>query len=200
VVEPVIRDLLEFRRIGVVCRQVEQLTVPVATWRAAMRHAGRRDRARTHTFLVPPTLGDGEDQRDQRVYAVRIDPPPDPAVQRRGVVWWRAVDEFTVPVPSWRAAMRGIARHERVRIHTFLVPVTRTDPAQPPQQLVYAVWADAAPEPDTPITVTPPRPHPQHRPVTVLADYVARRAHHTRPATPRSTGHTRRPPAQEVDK
>ena len=49
-----IRDVIEFRRSGLACRRVAELDIPVQAWRAAMRHAGRREDARVHTFLIPP--------------------------------------------------------------------------------------------------------------------------------------------------
>jgi hypothetical protein len=59
-----IRDVTEFRRTGVASRRVTELDIPVAAWRAAMCHAGRRDGARVRTFLLPRTI-DADDPRDQ---------------------------------------------------------------------------------------------------------------------------------------
>jgi hypothetical protein len=50
----VIRDVVEFRRSGLACRRVAELKIPVEAWRAAMRHACRREDTPVHTFLVPP--------------------------------------------------------------------------------------------------------------------------------------------------
>ena len=57
-----IRDVTEFRRTGVASRRVTELDIPVAAWRAAMCHAGRRDCARVRTFLLPRTV-DADDPR-----------------------------------------------------------------------------------------------------------------------------------------
>ncbi len=52
----------------------------------AARRPARGDGARIRTFLVPPTIADPTDRRNQFVYAVRTDPPPDAAAGRRGLL------------------------------------------------------------------------------------------------------------------
>src|SRR4051812_32408112 len=68
---PVIADLAEFGRTGVICRRVVHLDVPVGVWRAAMRDAGRRDNSRVRTFLLPTAVADTQNSPDQVVFAVR---------------------------------------------------------------------------------------------------------------------------------
>jgi len=169
----VIRDVIEFRRSGLACRRVAELDIPVQAWRAAMRHAGRREGARVHTFLVPPHLATLADRPEQMVYAVRTDPPPEVAGLRQGLLWWRRVDQLDMPVDTFRAVMRRVARREGVGVHTFLTPRARGGLADPPGQLVYAVWAQPGPDP---FRMVNPPPLPQPRPVASLAAYSARRA------------------------
>ena len=172
-----IRDVTEFRRTGVASRRVTELDIPVAAWRAAMCHAGHRDGARVRTFLLPRTI-DADDPRDQLVFAVRTDPPPDPAVQQQGLLRWWRIDELNMPFDRWRAALHRIARRDHVRVHTFRVPPTVPDRDDDPDQLVYAFWVDPA---DPRQTTADPRPGAGRRdaapsgalPVTNLADYAA---------------------------
>ena len=138
-----------------------------------MRHAGRRAGTPVHTFLVPPRLVTAVDRRDQLVYAVRTDPPPDVTGPWHGLLWWRRVDQLAIPVSTLRTEMRRFARAEAVLLHTFLAPTARAKTARPPGQLVYAVWAQHGPDPFS--IIAPPRPPPP-RPVTDLADYTARRS------------------------
>jgi hypothetical protein len=91
-----------------------------------MCHAGRRDDARVRTFLLPRTI-DADDPRDQLVFAVRTDPPPDPAVQQHGLLRWWRIDELNMPFDRWRAALHRVARQEHIRVHTFRVPPTVPD-------------------------------------------------------------------------
>jgi hypothetical protein len=177
-----IRDVTEFRRTGVASRRVTELEIPVAAWRAAMCHAGRRDDARVRTFLLPPT-NDADDPRDQLVFAVRTDPPPDPAVQQQGLLRWWRIDELNMPFDRWRAALHRIARRGHVRVHTFRVPPTVPDRDDDPNQLVYALWVDPADPRQTPAASPPPAPAaatPRVRreplPVTNLTDYRAGRS------------------------
>jgi hypothetical protein len=173
-----IRDVTEFSRTGVASRRVTELEIPVAAWRAAMCHAGRRDDARVRTFLLPPTI-DADDPRDQLVFAVRTDPPPDPAVQQQGLLRWWRVDELNMPFDRWRAALHRVARRGHVRVHTFRVPPTVPDRDDDPDQLVYAVWIDPADPRQTPAAfpAPPPAVTPRARrgpsPVTSLTDYRA---------------------------
>jgi hypothetical protein len=171
----VIRDVAQLRRTGVASRRVAELDIPTAAWRAAMCHAGRRDGARVRTVLVPPTLVDANGRRNQLVVAVRTDPPPDLAVQQGLLRWWR-VDELNMPFDRWRAALHRVARRDNVRVQTFLVPPSAADHDDPPDQLVYVVWADPAATRDTPdasSATAPPHPQPEPLPVTSLAAYRA---------------------------
>jgi hypothetical protein len=177
-----IRDVTEFSRTGVASRRVTELEIPVAAWRAAMCHAGRRESVRVRTFLLPPTV-DADDPRDQLVFAVRTDPPPDPAVQQRGLLRWWRVDELNMPFDRWRAALHRIARRDHVRVHTFRVPPTVPDRDDDPNQLVYAFWVDPADPRQTPAASPPPAPAAatpcagrEPLPVTNLADYAASRS------------------------
>ena len=124
--------------------------------------------------------------RDQLVFAVRTDPPPDPAVQQQGLLRWWRVDELNMPFDRWRAALHRVARRGHVRVHTFRVPPTVPDRDDDPDQLVYAVWIDPADPRQTPAAfpARPPAVTPRARrgpsPVTNLTDY---RAGHSRRAT-----------------
>jgi hypothetical protein len=172
----VIRDVAEFSRTGVVWRRVNDLGIPVAAWRAAMCHAGRRSGARVRTFLVPAAVPDADVTADQLVFAVRTDPPPDPAAQRQGLLRWWRVDELNMPFDRWRAALRRVGRRQGVPVHTFVVPPTSAAHGHR-DQVVYAVWAEPA---DVRGSAVPPRPGsgtpPVPRPVTNLAEYAATRA------------------------
>lgn len=53
-------------------RRVDELAVPVETWRAVLRRAARREGIRIRTFLVPPA--EEADLTDQLVYAVWVGP------------------------------------------------------------------------------------------------------------------------------
>jgi hypothetical protein len=174
----VIRDVSEFRRTGVACRRVTDLDIPVAAWRAAMCHAGRGDGARVRTFLFSGTI-DANDSRDQLVFAVRTDPPPDPAVQEQGLLRWWRVDELNMPIDRWRAALHRIARREHARVHTFRAPATVPDRGDHPHELVYAFWVDRADPRRTPPAGPPaaavPCPRREPLPVTNLADYAGSR-------------------------
>jgi hypothetical protein len=193
-----IRDVTEFRRTGLATRRVTELDIPVAAWRAAMCHAGRQDSARVRTFLVPPTV-DADDPRDQLVFAVRTDPPPDPAVQQQGLLRWWRVDELNMPFDRWRAALHRTARRDHVRVHTFRVPPTLADRDDDPDQLVYMFWINPTDPRQTPTTSPrPPRPIATSRTrralstVTDLADY---RAAHSR----RAASIARHPSNQQDD-
>jgi hypothetical protein len=171
-------DVREFSRTGVVYRRVDELEVPVGAWRAAMCHAGHRQGARVRTFLIPQTVDDTHGVRGQLVFAVRTDPPPDPAVQQQGLLRWWRVDELSMPFERWRTALRRVARREGAQVHTFRVPAPATgSDDHDHDQLVYAVWADATdfphlgPPPTTPATSSPSPPPP----VTNLAEYAADR-------------------------
>jgi hypothetical protein len=177
----VIRDVAEFRRTGVASRRVADLDVPVAAWRAAMCHAGRRDRARVRTFLLPP-VNDAGHPRDQLVFAVRTDPPPDPAVQHRGMLRWWRIAELSMPFDRWRAALHRVARKDHVRVHTFRVLPTVAERDADPGELVYVFWVDPADPRQAPAASPPattPHVRPRLSPVTNLADY---RADHSRRA------------------
>jgi hypothetical protein len=198
----VIRDVIEFRGAGVVCRRVDTLDIPVGAWRAALRRAARRDGTRIRTFLIDPA----DRRRDQWVVAVRTDPPPEASA--RGLLSWRRVDELDMPLRSWRATLHRMAHREGVRVHTFLVPPVGTEHVDPGGQLVYVVWAHprygavppsmpvpsmpvpSTPVPSTPVPSTPvsfasapSRPGRALSPVTDLADYAARRAQPSTAAT-----------------
>ena len=142
-----------------------------------MCHAGRRDDARVRTFLLPRTI-DADDPRDQLVFAVRTDPPPDPAVQQHGLLRWWRIDELNMPFDRWRAALHRVARHEHVRVHTFRGPPTVPDRDDDPDQLVHAFWVDPADPRQTPAASppAPPRRRRQPLPVTNLADYATGRS------------------------
>jgi hypothetical protein len=177
-----IRDVSEFRRTGVASRRVADLHLPVGAWRAAMCHAGRRDGARVRTFLLPRTI-DAGDPRDQLVFAVRTDPPPDPAVQQHGLLRWWRIDELNMPFDRWRAALHRVARREHVRVHTFRVPATVPDRDDDPDQLVYAFWVDPTDPRQTPAgspaaapAAAVPRARREPLPVTNLANYVPGRS------------------------
>jgi hypothetical protein len=174
----VIRDVAEFTRTGVVWRRVDDLGIPVGAWRAAMCHAGRRSGARVRTFMVPSAASDaGGASAEQLVFAVRTDPPPDPAAQRQGLLRWWRVDELNMPFDRWRAALRRVGRRQGVPVHTFLVPPPSASHNHR-DQVVYAVWAEPADVQDSavpPCTVGTARPAPL-RPVTYLAEYAATRS------------------------
>ncbi|MDT0352882.1 hypothetical protein [Pseudonocardia charpentierae] len=124
-------------------RLVSELDVPVAVWRAAMCHAGRQDGVRVRTFLVPLSLLDPGDPPRQMVFAVRTDPPPDPAAQKLGLLHWWRVDDLNMPFDRWLAALHHVARQGNVRVKTFLVPPSSAAGVGTSDQLVYAVWADS---------------------------------------------------------
>jgi hypothetical protein len=183
----VIRDIVELRRTGVASRLVAELDIPASTWRSAMCHAGRRDGARVRTFLIPPAVVDAHSSRHQLVFAVRTNPPPDPVVQRHGLLRWWRVDELTMPFERWRAALHRVARRDHVRVHTFLVPPPSADRDGRPDQLVYVVWADTT---DTADTREPPGApsatalqHPRHDPLPVTSLTAYRAAHSSRAAS-----------------
>ena len=166
-------------------RLVTELDVPAAAWRAAMCHAGRRDGVRVRTFLLPLNLADPDDPPGQLVFAVRTDPPPDPGVQNQGLLRWWRVDDLTMPVDRWRAALHRAARQKNVRVQTFLVPPC-ADGVDDPDQLVYVVWADSTdPRRTTHAAPVDPAPHPRPttRPVTDLASYRADRLGRARSIT-----------------
>jgi hypothetical protein len=160
-VPPVIEDVAEFQRAGMLCRRVDELNIPVEAWRAAMRHGARRVGAHIHTFLDPSARA----TPDRVVYAVRVDPPPDPAALRHGLLWWRRVDEFATPA-RWRAALRRVARLHGIRIRTFLVVVPAANPAEPPARLIYAVRIDGRPGRTGSAANIAPRPRQEHAPGT----------------------------------
>jgi hypothetical protein len=166
-----IRDVTDFRRTGVASRRVVELGIPVEAWRAAMCRTARRDGARVRTFLVPSPVA-VDDPVGRTVFAVRVDPPPDPhSEQGRHVRWWR-VDELRMPFRWWRGALHRVARRERARLHTFLVPRDGAD-GDPPDQLVYVVWVDA--ETGGATSTAPSSSVRAPRPVTDLARYAAAR-------------------------
>ena len=165
-----IGDVAAFRRTGVAGRRIAELEIPVEAWRAAMCHAARCDGARVRTFVVPSTVTTPDDRHGRMVFAVRVDPPPDPYAETAGHVRWWRVDELGMPFRRWRTALHRIARRERARVHTFLVPPAGAD-RDGPDQLVYLVWTDA--DAATPVAVTPPPPVGAPRPVTDLARYAA---------------------------
>jgi hypothetical protein len=136
-----------------------------------MHHAGRRADAPVHTFLVPPRPVTAVDREDQLVYAVRTHPPPDAVGLWQGLLWWRRVDQLTMPVSTVRATIRRFARAEGLLLHTFLASTARAERDGPPSRIVYAVWAQHGPDP---FSVIAPRPLPPPRPVTHLAAYTRR--------------------------
>lgn len=79
-----IRDVTQLREHGQVERRVDELDVDVATWRAGMRAAARREGMRIRTFVVE--LADPDARPDPAaappagtlVFAVRTDLPVDP--------------------------------------------------------------------------------------------------------------------------
>jgi len=169
-----IRDIAEFRRLGVASRRVDELTVPVAAWRAAMARAAREDGTRVRTFVVP-SVPDG--RWNQMVFAVRIDPPPSIVADQHGLLRRWRIDELGMPFRRWRAVMHKVARRQRARVHTFVVPPGESDD---PDQVVYVLWA--GPTPTGPALDTAPTdgtPAPTPLPVTDLAGYVADRARRT---------------------
>jgi hypothetical protein len=164
-----IRDIAEFRRLGVASRCVDELTVPVAAWRAAMCRAAREDGTRVRTFVVP-SAADG--RWNQMVFAVRIDPPPSIVADQHGLLRRWRIDELGMPFRRWRAVMHKVARRQRARVHTFVVPPGESDD---PDQVVYVLWA--GPTPAGPALGTTPRtPALTPLPVTDLAGYAAGRA------------------------
>jgi hypothetical protein len=187
-----IRDVAELRRTGVASRRVAELDIPAAAWRAAMCHAGDRDGARVRTFLIPPTAVDADGRRNQPVCAVRTDPPPDLAVQQQGLLRWWRVDELNMPFDRWRAALHKVARRDNIRVQTFLVPPPAADHDDPPDQLVYVVWADPAAirnTPDASSATPPPHPRPEPLPVTSLIAYRAARSSHAASFARHPSGH-----------
>jgi len=167
--------MAEFHRVGVACRRVDELTVPVEAWRAAMCHAARRHGTRVRTFLVPP----GADGRSgQMVFAVRIDPPPTADAEQDGLLRRWRLDELGMPFHRWRSALHRVARREHARIHTFLLPLAAgaDGVACADEQVVYLLWA--APDRTAPVlrTVAGPSPAGPERPVTILAGYAETRA------------------------
>jgi hypothetical protein len=166
-----IRDIAEFRRLGVASRRVDELTVPVAAWRAAMCRAARQDGTRVRTFVVP-SVPDG--RWNQMVFAVRIDPPPSIVADQHGLLRRWRMDEVGMPFRRWRAVMHKVARRQRARVHTFVVPPGDSDD---PDQVVYVLWAgptQAGPAVGTAPTEGTPALTPL--PVTDLAGYAAGRA------------------------
>jgi hypothetical protein len=166
-----IRDIAEFRRLGVASRRVDELTVPVEAWRAAMTRAAREDGTRVRTFVVP-SVPDG--RWNQMVFAVRIDPPPSIVADQHGLLRRWRIDELGMPFRRWRAVMHKVARRQRARVHTFVVPPGDSDD---PDQVVYVLWAGPKPAGqalDTTPTERTPGPIPL--PVTDLTGYAADRA------------------------
>jgi hypothetical protein len=104
----VIRDVAELRERGQVGRCVDQLDVDVATWRAGMRRAARREGMGIRTFLVepadPPTNLDARGTLPSTfVYAVRTDLPVNPAALAAAVTAMSAsalpsLDPSTTPI------------------------------------------------------------------------------------------------------
>jgi hypothetical protein len=188
----VIRDVVKFRRAGVASRWVTELDIPVAAWRAAMCRAGRQDGARVRTFLLPRTI-DANDPRDQLVFAVRTDPPPDLAVEQQGLVRWWRIDELNMPYDRWRAALHRIARREHVRVHTFRAPATVPDRDDGADQLVYVFWIDPA-DPRQASAASPaaaaPRACEEPLPVTNLADYATDRSRRAASIARHPSGHS----------
>jgi hypothetical protein len=169
-----IRDVADFLRTGVASRRVADLDIPVEAWRAAMGHVARRNGHRVRTFVVPSTAAEPDSRVGRTVFAVRVDPPPDPVAGRDGNVrWWRLAD-LTMPFHRWRAALHRVARREGARVHTFLVPTG--DDA--PDQVVYLVWVDAEAVVPAPVMPGPPaRRSEEVRPLTDLARYASARRH-----------------------
>lgn len=166
-----IREIAELRRVGVTSRPVDGLTVPVASWRAAMCRAAHQDGARVRTFLVP-AVPDG--RCSQVVFAVRIDPPPTPAAEEHGLLRRWRLDELGMPLPRWRTVLHGIARRERARVRTFLAPPTGDDHAVG-ETTVYLLWAQADP-PDPLLDTGPDTVDPTPGSVTGLFDRARRAA------------------------
>jgi hypothetical protein len=147
--------------------------------------SGRRDDAQVHTFLIPSTVTDANSSADQQVFAVRTNPPPDPAVQQQGLLRWWPVNELTMPFDRWRAALHQLARRDHVHVHTFLVPPPSTDRADfhdradhaGHDQLVYVAWAvttsttDIREPPGARSATALPDPHPEPHRVTSLTAY-----------------------------
>jgi hypothetical protein len=171
--------MVEFRRYGLACRRVAGLYIPVEAWRAAIHRAGSRAGTPVHTFLIPARAATAVDREDQLVYAVRTQPPPDATGLWQGLLWWRRVDQLTLPVSTARAAVRRFARAEGALLHTFVAPAVRATTAGPPGQFVYAVWAQHGPDP---FSIIAPTPSPPPCPVTDLVAYTGRRAD---PSAPR---------------
>jgi hypothetical protein len=153
----VIRDVVKFRRAGVASRWVTELDIPVAAWRAAMCRAGRQDGARVRTFLLPRTI-DANDPRDQLVFAVRTDPPPDLAVEQQGLVRWWRIDELNMPYDRWRAALHRIARREHAG-STPSVP----QPRSPTEMTAPISWSTSSGSTGPIPAGHPPHPQPQRR-------------------------------------
>jgi hypothetical protein len=173
-----IRDVADFRRTGMATRRVSDLDLPIAAWRAAMCHAGRRDGTRVRTFLVPLGLPGPDGSRDHLVLAVRTDPPPDPAAQIQGLLRWWRLDDLTMPFDRWRAALHRVAREGNVRVKTFLVPSPGVEGVGAPGRMVYVVWVDATDPRCTTQTSAGGAvagPPTASRPVTDLARYRAGR-------------------------
>jgi hypothetical protein len=173
-----IRDVAKFRRTGMVSRRVSELDLPIAAWRAAMCHAGRRDGTPVRTLLVPIGLVGPDGPWDHLVFAVRTDPPPDPAAQSQGVLRWWRVEDLGMPFGRWRAALHQVARQGNVSVKTFRVPSSSIEGVDAPGQMVYVVWADPT-DPrcttQTPAAGAVPHPRPATLPVTDLAAYRAER-------------------------
>jgi hypothetical protein len=172
-----IRDVADFLRTGVAGRPVADLAMPVDAWRATMGQVARRNGARVRTVIVPSTAESGS-QVGRMVFAIRVDPPPDPVAGRGGNVrWWRLAD-LRMPFSRWRTALHRTARREHAWVHTFLVPPRSADDVDAPDQLVYLVWVDA--EPVVPASVVPGPPahrSEEGRSVTDLGRYASARRH-----------------------
>lgn len=108
-----IRDVTQLREHGQVERRIDELDVDVATWRAGMRAAARREGMRIRTFVVEPgdPLSDPDARRHPAaappggtlVFAVRTDRPVDPDALAA------AVNAMPAPPPEVLARLNQLA-------------------------------------------------------------------------------------------
>ena len=124
-VRPVIEDVAEFHRAGMLRRRVDELKHP-GPGLAGGKAPRRAPRGRLHPHLPQPFAGA---EPDQGFSAVRVDRPLDSAALRHKLLCWR-VDELGMPAGGRPVyAMNSIERGPA--LHSFLGPY----------------WSPSAPDP-----------------------------------------------------
>jgi len=90
----VIRNVTEVRERDRVCRQADELSVPIEQWRAGIWAAARRDDLQIRTFLVDPTDPDTAHSNPaaQLMYVVLAERNVDPQALIE------AIDAFAAPL------------------------------------------------------------------------------------------------------